>query len=85
MGGSVWSYVGAVPSTGLAQYSYVAPTLFDSTKVSGQRWTVFYVAGYSKDNAVVYSTQPDSGFSTDNTAPSLRLESQLRSRRTPSR
>jgi predicted CXXCH cytochrome family protein len=69
MGGSVWSYVGGIPASGLAQYSYVAPTLFDSTKVSGQRWTVFYVAGYSKDNAVVYSTQPDSGFSTDNVSP----------------
>ncbi|OGU26149.1 MAG: hypothetical protein A2X66_09270 [Ignavibacteria bacterium GWA2_54_16] len=69
LGGSVWSYVGAVPATGLTQYSYVAPTLFDSTKVSGQHWTVLYVAGYSKDNAVVYSTQPDSGFSSDNVSP----------------
>jgi hypothetical protein len=69
MGASVWSYVGGVPASNLAQYSYVAPTLFDSTKTSGQRWTVFYVAGYSKDNAVVYATQPDSGFSTDNISP----------------
>ena len=69
MGGSVWSYLGGVPASGLTQYSYIAPTLFDSTKVSGQRWTVFYVAGYSKDNAVVYSTQPDSGYSVDNLAP----------------
>jgi hypothetical protein len=30
---------------------------------------VFYVAGYSKDNAVVYATQPDSGYSTDNISP----------------
>jgi hypothetical protein len=69
MGGSVWSYVGAVPASNLTQYAYVAPTLFDSTKTSGQRWTVFYIAGYSKDNAVVYSTQPDSGYSTDNISP----------------
>jgi predicted CXXCH cytochrome family protein len=69
MAGSVWSYVGAVPASGFAQYSYVAPTLFDSTKVSGQRWSVFYIAGYSKDNAVVYSTQPDSGYSMDNVTP----------------
>ena len=70
MGGSVWSYVGGVPASNLAQYAYVAPTLFDSTKTTGQRWSVFYIAGYSKDNAVVYSTQPDSGFSTDNISPS---------------
>jgi hypothetical protein len=69
MGASVWSFVGAVPASGLPQYSVVAPTLLDSTKVSGQRWTVFYIAGYSKDNSVVYSTQPDSGFSVDNVAP----------------
>lgn len=69
MGGSVWSYVGGVPTSGLPQYSYVAPTLFDSTKVSGQRWTVFYIAGYSKDNQVLYSSQPDSGYSSDNIAP----------------
>ena len=69
MGGSVWSYVGGVPASNLPQYSYVAPTLFDSTKTSGQRWTVFYIAGYSKDNAVVYATQPDSGYSVDNIAP----------------
>lgn len=69
MGASVWSFVGAVPASGLPQYSFVSPTLLDSTKVSGQRWTVFYVAGYAKDNSVVYSTQPDSGFSTDNISP----------------
>ncbi len=69
MGGSVWSYVGGAPASNLPQYSFVAPTLFDSTKTSGQRWTVFYIAGYSKDNAVAYSTQPDSGYSTDNISP----------------
>jgi hypothetical protein len=69
MAGSVWSFVGTVPASGLSQYSYVAPTLFDSSKSSGQKWTVFYVAGYSKDNAVVYSTPADSGYSTDNISP----------------
>ncbi len=69
MGGSVWSYVGAVPASNLPQYSYIAPTLFDSTKVSGQHWTVFYIAGYSANNAVVYATQPDSGYSVNNISP----------------
>jgi len=71
MGGSVWSYVGSVPASGMAQYSFLAPTLFDSTKTSGQRWTVFYVAGYTKDNQVMFSSQPDSGYSVDNLAPSV--------------
>jgi predicted CXXCH cytochrome family protein len=69
MGGSVWTYVGSVPASGMTQYSFVAPTLFDSTKASGQRWTVFYIAGYTKDNQVMYSSQPDSGYSVDNLAP----------------
>jgi predicted CXXCH cytochrome family protein len=69
MAGSVWSYVGGVPASNLPQYSYVAPTLFDSAKSTGQRWSVFYIAGYSKDNAIVYATQPDSGYSTDNISP----------------
>jgi predicted CXXCH cytochrome family protein len=71
MGGSVWSYVGAVPASGMPQYSFLAPTLFDSTRSSGQRWSVFYIAGYTKDNQVMYSTQPDSGFSVDNLAPMI--------------
>ena len=71
MGGSVWTYVGAVPASAMPQYSFLAPTLFDSTKTSGQRWTVFYIAGYSKDNQVMYSTQPDSGYSVDNLAPAV--------------
>ena len=69
LGASVWTYVGSVPASAMAQYSYVAPTLFDSTKTSGQRWTVFYIAGYTKDNQVMYSSQPDSGYSVDNLAP----------------
>lgn len=69
LGSSVWTYVGAIPASGMTQYSFLAPTLFDSTKTSGQRWTVFYVAGYTKDNQVMYSTQPDSGYSVDNMAP----------------
>ncbi len=69
MGGSVWTFVASVPASGFPQYSYVAPTLFDSTKVAGQRWTVFYVAGYTKDNQVMYSSQPDSGYSVDNISP----------------
>ncbi|HTY37839.1 MAG TPA: FlgD immunoglobulin-like domain containing protein [Bacteroidota bacterium] len=71
MGGSVWTYVGSVPASAMGQYSYIAATLFDSTKVSGQRWTVFYIAGYTKDNQTMYSTQPDSGYSVDNLAPSI--------------
>ena len=69
MAGSVWTFIATVPATGLPQYSYVAPTLFDSTKTAGQRWTVFYIAGYKNDNTVAYACQPDSGYSSDNVSP----------------
>ncbi len=69
MAGSVWTYVGSVPATGLTQYSYIASTLFDSTKSVGQRWTVFYIAGYRNDGTIAYATQPDSGYSVNNIAP----------------
>ncbi len=69
MAGTVWTYVGSVPASGFPQYSYIAPTIFDSTKTSGQRWTTFYVAGYTAAGTVAFSTQPDSGFSVDNISP----------------
>ena len=70
MAGTVWTYVGSIPASGLPQYSYIAPTIFDSSKTSGQRWTVFYIAGYSAGGTIVYSSQPDSGYSVDNISPS---------------
>jgi len=69
MAGTVWTYVGSVPASGLTQYSYIAPTIFDSTKTSGQRWTTFYIAGYTGASTVAFSTQADSGYSVDNIAP----------------
>ncbi|MCX6134185.1 MAG: T9SS type A sorting domain-containing protein [Ignavibacteriales bacterium] len=69
MAGTVWTYVGSVPASAMQQYSYVAPTIFDSTKTSGQRWTTFYIAGYTAANTVAFATQPDSGYSVDNIAP----------------
>ncbi|MGA3244823.1 MAG: T9SS type A sorting domain-containing protein [Bacteroidota bacterium] len=69
MAGNVWTYVGSVPASGLPQYSYIASTIFDSTKTSGQRWTTFYIAGYTAASTVAYSSQPDSGYSVDNISP----------------
>jgi predicted CXXCH cytochrome family protein len=70
MAGTVWTYVSSVPASGLPQYSCIAPTIFDSTKTSGQRWTTFYIAGYTAANTAAFSTQPDSGYSIDNISPS---------------
>ncbi len=68
LGGSVWTYVGSVPAAKQTTYSYIAPTLFDSTIVSGMKQTTFYVTGMTK-GGVVYSTPADSGYSIDNLSP----------------
>jgi hypothetical protein len=70
MGGSVWTYVAAVPSSNLSMYSYVSPTMFDSTKTGGVKYSAFYIAGYSSDGSALYQSPIDSGYSTNNLVPS---------------
>jgi hypothetical protein len=69
LGAFVSTYVGAVPATGLEQYSYIAPTLYDSTQSAGMAWSVFVISAYSAGNATVYLSAPDSGYSIDNLRP----------------
>jgi predicted CXXCH cytochrome family protein len=66
--GSVWTYVGGVPASKQSKYSFIAPTLFDSTVAGGMKRTTFYVTGVTNGN-LVYSTAPDSGYSVDNLSP----------------
>ena len=54
LGAFVSTFVATVPATGLDQYSYIAPTLYDSTETGGVAWSVFVIAGYSAGNATVY-------------------------------
>jgi predicted CXXCH cytochrome family protein len=68
LGEMVSTFVGTVPATGLDAYSFVAPTLFDST-ASGMQWSFFVIAAYSAGNATVYLSPPDSGYSVDNLMP----------------
>ncbi len=68
LNGSVWTYVGAVPAAKQSKYSFVAPTLFDSTITGGVVRTMFYITGIT-NSGVVYSTPPDSGYSVDNLSP----------------
>jgi hypothetical protein len=69
MGSSVWTFVASVPAAGLSQYSYIAPTLFDSTKTSGMKYTVFYISGQTGDPSYVYKSAADSGYSVNNLFP----------------
>ncbi len=72
MGGSVWTYVATVPAAGLAQYSFIAPTLFDSTKTGGMRYSAFFISGNTSDGTnTMYSSPIDSGYSANNLFPSM--------------
>jgi hypothetical protein len=68
-GAVVWTYVGDVPASGLDQYGYVAPTLYDSSIAGGMMPTVFMIAGYTDDGKKLYASAPDTGYSVDNLMP----------------
>jgi hypothetical protein len=61
--------VADVPASGLDEYAYVAPTLYDSTVSGGMMYTTFMIAGYTGDGMKLYSSAPDSGYSKDNLMP----------------
>lgn len=69
LGGNTYTCVGTVPAAKLPTYSLIAPTLYDSTKTAGMKWSFFYVSGLTADPNVVYSTLADSGYSVDNLSP----------------
>ena len=69
MGSSVWTFVASVPAANLSQYSYIAPTLFDSTKTLGMKYSVFYISGQTSDPSYVYKSPADSGYSVNNLFP----------------
>jgi hypothetical protein len=71
--GDVWTFIGTVPKANLAQYSFVAPTLYDSTIADGAKWTTYYVTGHTESPIVMYASAPDSGYSLDNLAPAPPL------------
>jgi hypothetical protein len=51
------------------EYSYVAPTLADSTQAHGTYWSVFFVSAHTENPTVHYDSDPDSGYSLDNIPP----------------
>ncbi|MCI0512300.1 T9SS type A sorting domain-containing protein [candidate division KSB1 bacterium] len=65
----LWDFVSTLPAAGQDHYSTVVPTLFDSTKVAGLHWSVFYVSGHTATPAIFVACAPDSGYSLDNLAP----------------
>lgn len=64
-----WTYLGTVPARADLFYSFVAPTLFDSTINDGQHLSYFEVTAHTADPTVFYTSEIRSGFSVDNLAP----------------
>lgn len=64
-----WQRVSTVSAYYLEGYSEQVPTLFDSTSVSPEN-EYFQVIAHTSDSLVYWISQPDSGYSVDNLAPS---------------
>jgi hypothetical protein len=64
-----WEWIGNVPAHYFEGYSYAAYTLMDST-CSNPGWHYFLVSAHTVDDFVFYDSEPDSGYSVDNLAPS---------------
>jgi hypothetical protein len=64
-----WTFIGDVPVRSDSIYSFVAPTLYDSTIVNGIHWTWFEVTAHTADPTIFYTSSPAKGYSIDNLAP----------------
>jgi hypothetical protein len=65
-----WDYVGSHPVNGDSVYQMIVPTLCDSTISEGDCWSTFMVRAMTDDPFAYFDSDPDSGYSLDNLAPS---------------
>jgi hypothetical protein len=63
-----WEFMGTVDAHFFEEYAYIAPTLADSSG-SGIPYFTFLVSAHTADPFVFYDSDPDSGYSVDNTTP----------------
>jgi len=66
-----WDFIGAVPASLDDSYSFVVPTLADSTIDEGMYYTTFFLRAFTNEHGTFYDSYPDSGYSVDNLAPSV--------------
>lgn len=64
----IWDFMTTVPAIKLPMYSYVSPTLGDST-AHGIFWSYYVVVAHSGDYYSYFHSEIDSGYSVDNMAP----------------
>jgi hypothetical protein len=67
--GDLWDFIVTIPAMQSPEYSYVAPTLADSTYEHGMYWSVFFVSVHTENPTIHYDSDPDSGYSLDNIPP----------------
>jgi len=63
-----WEFVTSLPASGFTGYSYTASTTSDSTEL-GNPYTAFLVQGRNAAGTRWFNSDPDSGYSVDNLAP----------------
>jgi hypothetical protein len=64
-----WHYLTTVPARCEDTYSTVVPTLADSTIFEGMYQTTFFVRARTATPGIYFDSEPDSGYSVDNLAP----------------
>jgi hypothetical protein len=63
-----WEWIANQPAHRFAQYSYTAPTLYDSMSTTGGKH-YFLISAQTSDPNVFYNSNVDSGYSVDNIPP----------------
>ena len=63
-----WEQVGTMDAQGFEDYGYSAPTLADSSS-DGIFWSKYLVVAHTPDDEIYFVSDPDSGYSVDNIAP----------------
>ena len=63
-----WEQIGTMDAQGFENYGFSAPTISDSSS-SGIFWSKFLVVAHTPDDDVYFVSDPDSGYSVDNIAP----------------
>lgn len=63
-----WEFMGEIPSQGFDEYAFIAPTISDSNAQGIPYFT--YLVSYNDQGQGTFNSEPDSGYSVDNLAPS---------------